>query len=175
MKKYIVGFLVGTIFAMSATAFADDIQSLVGKKVQAESTVEVNGKTLTTVVVEGKNYAPVRSIGEAAGYDVIVDGKKVILNSEVKTVDGVNALLNPSPTKEQIELALKMAQEKVERYAKAVETYEINLQKYSETEAKKNSNQLLLDAYKKDLADAQTKVTELQAKLAELEQSELNP
>ncbi|MNM07363.1 hypothetical protein D3C81_174050 [compost metagenome] len=85
MKKYIVGFLIGAVFTVSTSVFADDIQSLVGKTVQAESTVVVNGQTLNTVVVEGKNYAPVRTIGEAAGYIVTVEGKKVIMNTaEVK-------------------------------------------------------------------------------------------
>jgi cobalamin biosynthesis protein CbiG len=85
MRKYIVGFLVGAIFTLSTSVFADDIQSLIGRKVQAESTVSVDGQKLTTIVVEGKNYAPVRSLGEAAGYTVTVDGKDVIMStSEVK-------------------------------------------------------------------------------------------
>lgn len=84
MKKYIAGFIAGIVFSISATVFADDIQSLVGKKVQAEYTVEVNGQTLNTVVVEGKNYAPVRSIGEAAGYTVNVEGQKVVFKEGAK-------------------------------------------------------------------------------------------
>lgn len=32
MKKYIAGFLAGAVFVLSASAFADDIKSLVGKR-----------------------------------------------------------------------------------------------------------------------------------------------
>jgi len=84
MKKQVAGFVAGAIFTLSATAFADDIQNLIGKTVQAQYMVEINGQTLNTVVVEGKNYAPVRSIGEAAGYEVINDGKNVILKEGEK-------------------------------------------------------------------------------------------
>jgi hypothetical protein len=90
MKKYVVGFLAGILFSISATVFAEDIQNLIGKKVQAEYVVEINGQALSTVVVEGKNYAPVRSLGEAAGYKVDVNGKKVTLtkpqNSEYAAI-----------------------------------------------------------------------------------------
>jgi hypothetical protein len=82
MKKYLAGFLIGALLTMTTSAFADDISNLVGKKVQAESAVQVGGKTIETVVVEGKNYAPVRDIGEAAGYTVTVDNKKVILTKK---------------------------------------------------------------------------------------------
>jgi hypothetical protein len=168
MKKYIVGFLAGTVFAISATAFADDIQSLIGKKVQAEYTVQVNGKVLNTVVVEGKNYAPVRAIGEAAGYSVVVDGKKVILNSEVKAVDGIKSLSNPTYTVEQINYSIKSAQENVDRYTLAVNTSEEAIKKETD-QSRIEQFTVLLDAYKQQLAEAQELLDKWQTKLAELQ------
>ncbi|MGN7309101.1 hypothetical protein ACTHQ2_24470, partial [Bacillus subtilis] len=83
MKKYIAGFLAGAVFVLSASAFADDIQSLVGKKIQGEAVVELNGQALdTAIIVDGKSYAPVRVIGEAAGYDVSMQNKKIILDEK---------------------------------------------------------------------------------------------
>ncbi|WP_339297567.1 hypothetical protein MKY92_21675 [Paenibacillus sp. FSL R5-0623] len=60
----IAGFLAGAVFLLSATAFANDIKSLVGKKIQGEAVVELNGQALdTAIIVDGKSYAPVRAIG----------------------------------------------------------------------------------------------------------------
>lgn len=168
MKKYIVGFLAGTVFAISATAFADDIQSLIGKKVQAEYTVQVNGKVMNTVVVEGKNYAPVRAIGEAVGYSVVVDGKKVILNNEVKAVDSIKSISNPTYTVEQINYSIKSAQDDVDRYTLAVNTTEEAIKK--ETDQKRiNEGTVLLNMYKQQLAESQELLDKWQAQLAELQ------
>ncbi|MEO2261171.1 hypothetical protein ABGV43_30135 [Paenibacillus amylolyticus] len=83
MKKYVAGFLAGAVFVLSASAFADDIQSLIGKKIQGEAVVELNGQALdTAIIVDGKSYAPVRVIGEAAGYDVSMQNKKIILDEK---------------------------------------------------------------------------------------------
>ncbi|WP_419890735.1 hypothetical protein [Paenibacillus xylanexedens] len=83
MKKYIAGFLAGAVFILSASAFADDIKSLVGKKIQGEAVVELNGQALdNAIIVDGKSYAPVRVIGEAAGYDVSMKNKKIILDEK---------------------------------------------------------------------------------------------
>ncbi|WP_339197904.1 hypothetical protein MKY95_07665 [Paenibacillus sp. FSL P4-0176] len=84
MKKYVAGFLAGALFTLAGAAFADDIQSLIGKKIQGEAVVELNGQALdTAIIVDGKSYAPVRVIGEAAGYDVSMQNKKIILDEKV--------------------------------------------------------------------------------------------
>ncbi|WP_433581378.1 hypothetical protein [Paenibacillus amylolyticus] len=83
MKKYVAGFLAGAVFVLSASAFADDIQSLIGKKIQGEAVMELNGEALdTAIIVDGKSYASVRVIGEAAGYDVSMQNKKIILDEK---------------------------------------------------------------------------------------------
>lgn len=168
MKKYIVGFLAGAVFAISATAFADTIPSLIGKKVQAQYTVEVNGKILNTVVVDGSNYAPVRSLGEAAGYSVVVDGKKVILNSEVKAVDGIKSISNPTYTVEQINYSIKSAKDNVDRYTLAVNTTEEAIKKESD-QSRIEQFTVLLNAYKQQLTEAQALLDKWQAQLAELQ------
>lgn len=79
MKKYIVGFLAGAVFAISATAFADTIPSLIGKKVQAQYTVEVNGKVLNTVVVEGSNYVLFALLERQQGMMYLLKGRRLFL------------------------------------------------------------------------------------------------
>ncbi|KUP23115.1 hypothetical protein [Paenibacillus sp. DMB5] len=130
MKKYIFGFLVGAIFTVSTTAFADDIKSLVGKAIQGEAPVIVDGQQLdTAIIVDGKSYAPVRVIGEAAGYSVSVDGKKIILKSEVKdTMKTTSENLDKPRTLEDVTTVITRTQEKIERYKEAIQLYELNAQ-----------------------------------------------
>lgn len=80
MRKYIVGFIIGVFMTASVSAYADNIVSLVGKQVQGEFLVMVNGKELPqkAVVIDGSSYAPVRAIGESAGYDVGFDPNRGI-------------------------------------------------------------------------------------------------
>ncbi|WP_052770005.1 hypothetical protein [Paenibacillus sp. IHB B 3415] len=170
MKKYIIGFLVGAIFTVSATAFADDIKSLVGKAIQGEAPVIVDGQQLdTAIIVDGKSYAPIRSIGEAAGYSVSVDGKKIILKSEVKdSMKTTSENLDKPRTLEDVTTVITRTQEKIERYKEAIQLYELNVSSSKTEEAKANS-QLMLDSYKKQLAEAEQKLIDLEKQKAELE------
>lgn len=168
MKKYIVGFLVGAFFTVSATAFADDIQTLIGKKVQAQNTVEINGQTLNTVVVEGKNYAPVRAIGEAAGYDVVNDGKNVVLKEGEK--------LDTAAVKEKYRLekieglkkALVNANKKVQETkdfiaAKKIESASVT------TDKEKADYANIISRYEEQLSQYDQSVKDIEANLAQLQ------
>lgn len=72
MRKYLIGMIVGIALTISATTYADDITSLIGKTVQGVFPVKVNGDILakTAIVIDGTSYLPVRAIGDAIGYDV---------------------------------------------------------------------------------------------------------
>lgn len=168
MKKYIIGFLAGTVFAISATAFADTIPNLVGKKVQAQYTVEVNGKVLNTVVVDGSNYAPVRAFSEAAGYDITAEGKNVKLN-EVKAVDVIKPLPPFKYTKEQYEKEIKYYENLIQGNQEAINRVKemISAGKYSDAELE--DVQSKLERAEKDLANDSARLSELQTQLAELQ------
>ncbi|MEK3674603.1 hypothetical protein [Paenibacillus sp. FSL R10-2771] len=169
MKKYIVGFLAGAVFAISATAFADTIPSLIGKKVQAQYTVEVNGKVLNTVVVEGSNYAPVRSLGEAAGYDVSLEGKKVILN--MPTTSALNQL-SEDEKKERIsslQEAIKSKQERIATVTQILgEKRESSLT--ATTDKDKAAYKDVISQLEWNLTEYQSALESLQAQLTELQQ-----
>lgn len=83
MKKVVAAFIAGALMMVSVQAFGDSV-SKIGKKIQTEYTVTVDGKQLTVpaIAVDGTSYAPVRAIGEAAGYDVSVSGKSISLKKE---------------------------------------------------------------------------------------------
>lgn len=91
MKKvaYIAGgILIGFVLSTSAGAFADNVKSLVGKKVSGEYAVIVNGEKLADkgAVIDGKANVPVRAISEALGADIKVSGKTInVTTSEAES------------------------------------------------------------------------------------------
>ncbi|MCF2718041.1 hypothetical protein LWE69_12775 [Paenibacillus sp. UKAQ_18] len=46
MKKIVAGFLAGALFTIGATSFADEIESLVGKKFRAKRPFQLMEKNL---------------------------------------------------------------------------------------------------------------------------------
>lgn len=84
VKKYFhifIGAIIGAAIMIVGTAAADTI-SLKGKKIESEADVVVDGvKIGTAILIEGKSYAPVRVIGEAAGFNVDFKDWTVILET----------------------------------------------------------------------------------------------
>lgn len=80
IKKFISGLVVGVCLTASASAFADDIESILGKSVDGEFPVKIDGVTLSqkAAVIEGTSYLPVRAVGNAIGRDVTFDAKSGI-------------------------------------------------------------------------------------------------
>lgn len=81
MRKYIVGFIVGLLFA-SAFPVYGAVTSTVGKKVEVEYPVIVDGKQLDkkAVAIDGVSYTPNSLLGSAAGYDVAFENKTVVFS-----------------------------------------------------------------------------------------------
>ncbi|WP_315370862.1 copper amine oxidase [Paenibacillus xylanexedens] len=99
MKKvaYIaMGFLLGIVFMTAGAAFADQVKSLIGKKVTGEYTVIVNGSKLSDkgAVIDSKANVPARTLSEALGADVSVNGKVITITS----VEGSNETNESSPS-----------------------------------------------------------------------------
>mgnify|MGYP001316307642 CR=1 FL=1 len=190
MKKVVVSFLAGAVFATSATVFADNVKSLVGRKVQAKADVMLNGQKIdTAIAIDGKSYAPVRSIAEAAGLNVSYRNGRINLDT-VRDVPGYSAPQTPSMSKERIEKRLQEARERfryyedtikrletdggIERARKAVEIAVSEPEKYSADEVElfkrrvERAEKELADAYKYK-AELEALITELEAQLAALE------
>lgn len=64
--RFVAGIVVGIILSISTTAFADTI-SLIGKKIDGEFAVTLEGKQLSSKagVIEGTSYLPVRAVSES--------------------------------------------------------------------------------------------------------------
>lgn len=89
MRKYIIGLLIGVTLSFSATTYADDIKSLIGKTIQATFPIKINGQILDkpAIIIEGNSYVNVRSISNRLGLDVSFSAKSGIdLNGNIATV-----------------------------------------------------------------------------------------
>jgi len=85
MKKFIIGLCaVFVITTVGATAYGA-VNSLVGKKVQSEAPVIVNGEEIgDAIIIDGVSYLPVRKVSETLGLDVSYENKKVVVIDETK-------------------------------------------------------------------------------------------
>ena len=72
MKKFAAGLLLGALLASSATAFADDLSTYVGLKIEGQFPVKLNGVELAQpgIVVGGVSYLPTRKVAELFGAKV---------------------------------------------------------------------------------------------------------
>lgn len=88
MRRYLVGTIFGFVLAFSLSAHADDIKSLIGKSVQGTLPVTIEGKSLDkqAVIIDGASYLPVKSIGDAFGYEAKFDSILGIALSKKATV-----------------------------------------------------------------------------------------
>lgn len=165
MKKFFIGLLCGLILATGATAYADEIKSVIGKSVEAEYPVSINGSTLETpaIIVNETGYLPVRAIANAIGYETIWDDKEgITLNKSIKDKDAFIEQRNKEVRVQ--ELAVK-----IPAFEKTLvllnETYTDPKVKWSSEESKKN---YLLDIERTEKQLNDMKV-ELEALKAELE------
>ncbi|WP_134904481.1 hypothetical protein [Paenibacillus polymyxa] len=181
MKKYVAGFLAGALFTIGATSFADEIQSLVGKKIQGETAVSVNGKSIDkAIVVEGKSYAPVRSIGEAAGMKVQFGKEGIALSDEpTKEIKPDPVTTEPiSETKEtktineevpvkldQLNASIEEKKEQIKSLEKGISSQQLLISQGKDVE----SNKVFLEGYEKSKKQAEESLANLEKQKAELE------
>lgn len=185
MKKIVAGFIAGALFMLGASSFADGI-SMVGKKIQGEEVVTANNEQLPdkAIIVDGKGYAPVRAVAEAAGLKVEYGKGGIVLTEVTPTQEPATPITNPvnepapEPEKttkeEQIPVnweddkSIKMAQEDIEYWQALIEQTTKSLS--NPTSQMKNypeDAQLLIDGYQRRIDNLEKEIEERKAKLAE--------
>lgn len=87
MKKFFLGLLIGIMLATASSVYADDIAKLVGKTVDNEYPVLLNGVQLGNKApsIEGTSYAPVREISEKLGLNVEFKDDTVYLSKPLQS------------------------------------------------------------------------------------------
>lgn len=85
IKKIIVGLLIGISLSLGLTTYANDIVSLIGKKVEGSFPLIINNARADkdVLVIDGTSYIPVRSAAALFGYDVTFNSDlMVVLNKK---------------------------------------------------------------------------------------------
>lgn len=153
MKKFVVGVIVGALLAFSPQVYSAAVD-MVGKKVDGELEVKLNGKSIgKAAVIEGKSLLPVRAIVDGMGLDVKVEKKEVIITSNDKSneiADEVKKQIDEIKAKEEIE-NLKKERTKVNEELTAdkakVENSAANIakakEKYDDIVARTNDQQYI--------------------------------
>jgi hypothetical protein len=81
MKKIVLGMLLGIGLSLGATTYADDIVSLIGKKVDGSFPLLINNVRADkdVLVIDGTSYLPVRSAAALFGYDVSFNADLMVI------------------------------------------------------------------------------------------------
>ena len=171
MRKYVVGFVVGALLIFGSQTIAD---SIVGKKIEGVTKVNLNGVDLSTpaIVVEGISYAPIRAISEALGLEVgYVDGVVTLksgedpveqikneIKAEIQLEQEVSNLQNELSEKEEELLKLKDALKNIESLL------EVEVNPDVIASAKRTKSRL-----EESIRQTETRINEIKQRLPELE------
>lgn len=127
MKKSILAFIAGAIFATAGSVYADELKTLVGKSIEGQFPVKVNGVPLEqqAIVVDGTSHLPVRAIADALNMDISFNSDLGIEVSE-KEEEKAMPITEPDESPDQQKPVKVISQEDQE----AIETAEEQISKY---------------------------------------------
>lgn len=158
MKKFIMGLIVGLALSLAVTAYAEDIKSLVGKQVDGQAAVVLDGEELSVqaVIIEGTSYAPIRAVGEAVGKEVDwKEGKVVMENKQTAVVAP-----NPSGETTTKTFSKDVIESEIQNLEVILYDQKLRFQDrpdLTELESKITENEARLKVWKQRLAEIETK------------------
>lgn len=125
MKKTAIAFFLGVSLATAGTAYGEDIiTTMIGKQVEGEFAVKVDGASLDkkAVVIDDTSYLPVRAIGEALNMDVKFDADLGIelteKEAETTTTNNVTTEMSADDAEalKSAENQIVLSQSKIQEY-----------------------------------------------------------
>jgi len=172
LRKYVIGFVAGVLLSSVAPAYGA-VSSLIGKEVQGEYAVKVDGTTLAkkSIAIDGTTYAPLREIGEAIGYDVDFLNKEVVFTKNKAEVGGSEPVTTSDPvetnepttseyTIEEIDSQIISIKQGLEIWGKIVDGYDKSGRTDGEAELARNTVKQLteqLEIWKQRKAELERK------------------
>ncbi|WP_150131546.1 hypothetical protein [Paenibacillus sp. BIHB 4019] len=173
MKKLVIGFILGLSLSMVGTAWAS---GLVGKTVGSEVKITMDGKSVGSgVIIDGKSYAPVRDVTNAAGLSVTFKDGVVNMQSGTKTPN----VLTTEQKIENVKKAIANTEKAIAAKKKLIAEQEQRIKYYqgiidkgegdAVTQKRIDDIMIGISQVEKDLAADETKLIELKEQLAELE------
>ncbi|MGE7612536.1 hypothetical protein [Paenibacillus sp. FSL F4-0243] len=102
MKKKIVGIVAAALLLGGSIGFAAS-SSLIGAKVSGMYTIKQDGKKIAdAIVVNNSAYVPVRTMSEATGAGLTVEGKTIILESKETEKAALKASIAAAKLRERL-------------------------------------------------------------------------
>ncbi|MEK4185672.1 hypothetical protein [Paenibacillus sp. FSL L8-0494] len=159
MKKYFVGFLVGAIFTLSTSVFADDIKSIIGQTVQGTAVVSLDEKEIgSAVIINGTSYAPVRTVSEASGLSVDYSKGVVKMKTKAKQYSAEDI----QKEIDKYTMLISSTEEGIERANTSIASGSLSEDELNYLTEGKEQREKLLVSYKNKLAELQAQLAELQ-------------
>jgi len=172
LKIKISGVIIGVLLIGGASAFAAS-NNLVGQKVQGLFSIEKNGaKIADAVIINGSAYAPVRSVAEATGAGLTVEGKKIIMSDDGKTTitPKSSLLLNLNSERDQVIREIAKREAGIQNIETDVIPTHEQLAKELANNGTLGKQQLeLVESLKKQIGDMKAELVTLNHKLAEID------
>lgn len=161
MKKIVIAFVAGVLFATAGTAAATSVIERVTASVRTDYSVEIDGQKVALknapLAYNGSSYLPVKEISELLGKEVGFDSGVIQIN----TPDTIEQ--NNEPFTSPIEnLTLVQIQNEIKSLPGVIMIYErsVELGKYEGDE---------LEKVKSNIAEYKQRLAELEARKAEFE------
>lgn len=187
MRKFVIGLICGAVLMFSGQALAGTISNI-GKKIQGEYAIVVDGKKLETkaIAVNGTTYTPNRSLADAVGYDVAFTDQTVVYTSEEVAPTPITPIETPESTESPAPIESPAASQEtggvnmemdilisklngVNGDIEGIKKHIYSLENSDpETEEGKAATKARIAELKAKLADWETLKVELEAKKAEL-------
>lgn len=144
MKKVIIGFIAGAVFATAGTAAANTIIEKVTASIRTDYSVELDGKKLdlekSPIAYKGSSYLPLKELGEIFEKEVSFDDGVIKLKSK-----GVGPLVDlDNLTKEQYDIELERLQGELNSMNMFLEMFDFSVSNMSE----EHRHEALKDRYK---------------------------
>lgn len=167
MKKLIGTTIAAVILLSSLTAVAAAASTgLIGKKVQALIPVELNGKVVKdAVIIDGTTYAPVRSLSDAAGFDLSIEGGKVKVTTGATTDDSISKNLNVKYQIQVLQNQIEWNKELIKNTEQSIADFKNKIETEKAYTTDVDAHKLMIEGLQKNLDDQLAYVADLQKKI----------
>lgn len=168
MKKFVAGLIVGAFLIFSFQVAAESI-SKVGKRIDSEIKVELNGAPVgQAIVTEGKSYAPVRDIANAIGAKIKVSKEVIQLDIPLSDDFLTEKIRSLEAEENYIQVRIENLSNSIIRGNQILAEEEARLSEARESS--KAAIQERINNLKSGRKKSEDEITQLQTRLAEIEQ-----
>jgi hypothetical protein len=167
MKRgFSLGLILGLVMALPITAFGSEVISMIGKKVDGQFPLIINGVQTEkpAVSIEGTSYIPVRSAGELFGYDVSFVDSEVILRQKTETVTEATYAIQSADLERLGEMEVELL-----KHERAVDMDRQSLKKFKEEKPKDAPAVTDYETFQAEaIAAREKKIADLKAEIAKI-------